>query len=273
MTDKRTGIAGCGSMGLPMALRLLEAGHDVCGYDIRPVEEFGAFKDRMITNPEEFSRSCDIVISVVRDQQQTEALCFDDQSVFRLQAFPGTLVVSSTLSPRYIESLRHRLPGEVDLVDAPMSGAPHAAALGQLTFMCGGEPDAISRLTPLFNAMGKHIHHLGPTGSGMTAKVLNNYVAANSTVAVRRVYAMADELGFDRSVLRDVMSHSSGATWFGDRFELISWAREGYDPANTIGILEKDVLSALDAVGVSEQSGASNLDNALLQSLRNLEPD
>lgn len=259
-------------MGLPMALCLLKAGHDVCGYDIRPAKEFGEFGDRMIGDPAAFSRSCDTLISVVRDERQTEALCFDDQSVFRMRACPRTLVVSSTLSPRYIDDLRRRLPGVVELVDAPMSGAPHAAALGQLTFMCGGERSTIERLTPLFNAMGEHIHHLGPLGSGMTAKVLNNYVAACSTVAVRRVYAMADELGFDRKVLREVMSHSSGATWFGDRFELISWAREGYDPVNTIGILEKDVLSALDAVR-EPQIGDSLLDEAILKSLRGLEPD
>jgi 3-hydroxyisobutyrate dehydrogenase len=259
-------------MGLPMARSLAASGFNVCGFDIRPPDEFGDFNNRMIVDPGEFVQSCDVLISVVRDQLQTDALCFDEQAVFRNGTYPDLLVVSSTLSPRYIHSLRNRLPEDVELVDAPMSGAPHAAAQGELTFMCGGSQESISLLTPLFNAMGKHIHHLGALGAGMTAKVLNNYVAASSTVAVRRVYEMAAALGFDRDVLRDVMSHSSGSTWFGDRYELISWAREGYEPANTIGILEKDVLSALDAVKNLEIEDCP-LDEAILKSLLELEPD
>mgnify|MGYP003150798385 FL=1 len=72
------GIAGCGTMGLPMAECLLAAGVDVWGHDVRNVDEFGAFAPRMIMDAGDFAARCDIVLSVVRDLRQTEDVCFGD---------------------------------------------------------------------------------------------------------------------------------------------------------------------------------------------------
>jgi 3-hydroxyisobutyrate dehydrogenase len=203
---------------------------------------------------------------------QSLELCFDRQALFKRAQYPKTLIVSSTLSPRFIPQLRSRLPGDVTLIDAPMSGAPHAARLRKLSFMLGGPDDALDGLMPLFHAMGQHVFRLGPLGAGMTAKVLNNYVASASVVAVRRAYARAVELGADLEALRAVMKASSGATWFGDHFDEIDWAREGYDANNTIGILEKDVRSGLDAMEGAERAGPDAYDEALLAALRAMEP-
>ena len=106
----------------------------------------------------------------------------------------------------------------------------------------------------------------------MTAKVLNNYVASTSVVAVRRAYARARELGVDLEALRSVMKASSGATWFGDHFHDIGWAREGYDADNTIGILEKDIRSGLDAMFGAQRAGPDAFDDALLAAIRAIEP-
>jgi putative dehydrogenase len=266
------GVAGCGTMGLPMAQALQEAGYEVWGLDVRPFSEFGSFQPRMLEDSAEFARRAQVVISVVRDVAQTLDLCFDRQALFKCAPYPKTLVVSSTLSPRFLSDLRKRLPGDVTLIDAPMSGAPHSARLRQLSFMLGGPDEALDRLMPLFQAMGKHAFRLGPLGAGMTAKVLNNYVASASVVAVRRAYARARELGVDLDKLRAVMSASSGATWFGDRFHEIDWAREGYDAGNTIGILEKDVRSGLDAMQGAARAAPDAYDEALIAALRVMEP-
>src|SRR4051812_12854680 len=205
-------------MGLPMALALQDAGYEVWGLDVRPTSEFGSFQSRMLEDAAEFSARVEIVISVVRDVAQTLELCFDRQALFKRARHPKTLIVSSTLSPRFILELRSRLPHDVILVDAPMSGAPHAARMCKLSFMLGGPDDALDRMLPLFETMGRHIFRLGPLGAGMTAKVLNNYVASASVVAVRRAYARARELGVDIEALQAVMKASSGSTWFGDNF-------------------------------------------------------
>jgi 3-hydroxyisobutyrate dehydrogenase len=253
-------------MGLPMLRRLIGARLDAVGYDVRPLSEFGDSAAHMLESPDGLSQR-DILISVVRDRRQTLDLCFDEQAVFAAPPYPRLLVISSTLSPRVITEVRERLPRDVALVDAPMSGAPHAAEAGSLTFMLGGTDRDISRLTPMLAAMGREIRHLGTLGRGMTAKVLNNYVAACSVVAVRRALARGAELDMPADMLLDVMCHSSGATWYGDQFDAISWSREEYASDNTIGILEKDVHSALDAL---EPGAADAFDVALLDALHAL---
>jgi len=258
-------------MGLPMARRLLLAGIDVWGFDVRPLSGFGDFQNRMVEDPDEFAERVDTVISVVRDWRQTEDLCFDDQAIFSHPNAPQTLVVSSTLSPRVLPTLKERLTDGVTLVDAPMSGAPFRAANGTLTFMVGGEAEDVTALTPAFQAMGKDIHHLGPCGAGLTCKVVNNFVASSSVVAVRRALKAANALGVDRKTMLDVMRSSSGGTWFGDNFAEIDWAHEGYDPANTMGILEKDMTSFLDAVSALPENGRRGFEDAILDNLRRME--
>ncbi len=267
------GVAGCGAMGLPMARRLRDAGYDVWGFDVRKPAEFGDFAERMVADPADFAARCGIVISVVRDARQTLDLCFDRQAIFGGSRRPGLLVLSSTLSPRFMLDIAERLPEGTGLVDAPMSGAPHGAKDGSLTFMVGGGAARFEALLPVFRAMGRSVHHLGPIGTGMTFKVCNNFVAAASVVAVRRAYAAARALGTDVERLREVMATSSGGTWYGNNYDRISWAREGYDADNTMGILEKDVTAFLDAVAALPDDGATPFDRAVVDGLRHLIPD
>lgn len=242
------GIAGCGTMGLPMAQALLAGGFDVYGFDVRPSKEFADFSSRMTTNPHEFSDQCDIVLCVVRDEQQVLDLCFDDQAIFQSSAPPHTFILSSTISPRFVHELGEKLPANVSLIDAPMSGAPLAAIAATLTFMVGGPKQTVDSLQPLFAAMGNKTHHLGDLGAGMIAKVLNNFVAASTVVAVRNVLHHAGNLGLDEQILLDVMQQSSGQTWFGSNFNKIDWADQAYSNSNTIGILEKDVRAFINAL-------------------------
>jgi len=258
-------------MGLPMARQLRESGYDVWGFDIRPVNDFDGFQDRMIEDPAEFAGRVDTVVSIVRDWKQTQDLCFDVQGLFGCADHPTALVVSSTLSPRVLTLLKDRLPDDVKVVDAPMSGAPYRAATGTLTFMVGGNETVVNLLMPVFRVMGQDIHHLGSVGAGLACKVVNNFVASAGVVAVRKALEAAEALGIERETILDVMSSSSGGTWFGNNFNAIDWSAEGYDPLNTMGILEKDMMSFLDAMdGLSDNDGGV-FEQAIIDHLRNME--
>ena len=74
------GVAGCGSMGAPMARRLRDAGYPVLGFDVRPRSAFGDLAPLMIEDPREFAQRCDVIVSVVRDAEQTLDLCFRSHS-------------------------------------------------------------------------------------------------------------------------------------------------------------------------------------------------
>lgn len=254
------GIAGCGNMGLPMGQQLRKNGFDVWGFDVRPIQEFGDFQDRMIEDPVVFSDRVDVLFSIVRDTKQTHALLFEEQALYTHPNPPKTLVISSTLSPRFLEDIQKRLPDDVLLMDAPMSGTEFKAVDGTLTFMVGGPESDVQELMPALEAMGSLIHYLGPTGSGLTGKVVNNFVAASNIIAVRHALESSAQMGMDRDTILKVISTSSGTNWYAQYFDDIDWSKEGYDPANTMGIIKKDVASYLDAISGIEDKEISDFE-------------
>ena len=246
-----------------MLAALRRAGFDARGFDKRPLAQEGVSDDLS-----EVYGDTQTLISVVRDIAETDALLFDTQ------AFAGApnlrrIILCSTLSPRYVTALRQRVPGHITLIDAPMSGAQIAAQEARLSFMLGGSPEDLDAAQPLFAAMGAHFHRMGGYGSGMRAKVLNNLLAAANTAMTRLVLDWADAAGLDESKLLDLIHTSSGQNWFASGFDQIEFARDGLRADNTIGILVKDVQSALDAA----PPGADlSLPEAVTQQIRSLKP-
>ena len=255
-------------MGLGMCRALVDAGFDAKGFDVRPSADYGAFAAHMLPDAAALKAHAEVLFTVVRDTRQTDDLLFDDQAVLVGETAVKTLVVSSTLSPNYVKSLRDRVPGGIDLIDAPMSGAKVAADERRLSFMLGGNGAALDAIQPMFDAMGKSFHRMGPFGAGMTAKVLNNYVAASSAASTRKVLNWAAELGLNQAKLLALMHASSGQTWFGTNFDAIEFARDGYDPDNTIHIIAKDVEAALDGVGAPDDV----MGRAFIEVFRGLKP-
>lgn len=255
---KNIGVAGCGRMGMGMLRNLQNAGFDARGFDVRPLEGVGtdvaAFADGLAT-----------LVTVVRDIGETDRLLFDEQALVANATSLEHIVISSTLSPKYVKALRPRIPAHIALIDAPMSGAQVKADNGTLTFMTGGPADQIA---PLLDAMGKEVHHMGDFGAGMTAKVLNNLLAASNTAMTRLVLDWADAEGVDEAKLLAMIDTASGQNWLASGFEQIEFARDGYDPQNTIGILFKDVASALDIA----PDDATDLPRAVQTAIRNLQP-
>lgn len=263
----KTGVAGCGRMGLPMATALHNAGVDTVGFDIRRANDFGALP--MKFDPEEFAQDICVLFSVVRDEKQTDALLFEEQAVLSHAAALEYLVICSTVSPAYVRQLRSRIPPHIQLIDAPMSGASIAAKEARLSFMIGGETEIVDELMLHFAAMGNSFHLMGGLGSGMTAKVLNNLVAAASTAATRTAMDWAAHNGLSREEILNVITKSSGQTWFSSNFNEIEFSKDGYSDENSIGILVKDIEAAITAAPNGE---SSQLTDALIHTIRSLEP-
>ncbi|MCK0095334.1 NAD(P)-binding domain-containing protein [Yoonia sp. F2084L] len=257
MTDI-IGVAGCGRMGMGMLRNLQNARFNVRGFDVRPMNGVG-------TDVDAFVDGLTTLITVVRDTAETDALLFDDQAVVTQAGTLSRIIISSTLSPKYVKALRARIPDHIALIDAPMSGAQVKADAGTLTFMTGGPADQV---TPLLQAMGNTVHHMGDYGAGMTAKVLNNLLAASNTAMTRLVLDWADAEGVDEAKLLALINTASGQNWLASGFDEIEFARDGYTADNTIGILFKDVASALD-IAPGDQTA---LPIAVQDAIRNLKP-
>ena len=268
---RRIGIAGCGTMGLPMLKILLKNKISATGYDIKPKESFRSIKNNFVESKLSFFDQNEVIISVVRDINETTELCEGKNGLFYFKE-PKLLIISSTLSPLFIKSLKNKSPKNITLIDAPMSGAPMSAKKGSLTFMIGSTKVQFKDVLPLLKLLGKKIKHIGSFGEGMSVKVLNNFVASCSVVAIRNVLSKAKSFGITPNQLLDVLKDSSGQTWFSDNLENIDWSKENYDSKNTIGILEKDVKSFLDAINEKSPNNKAmkNFQNALIQGLKDL---
>lgn len=258
------GLAGCGRMGLPMLEALRDAGCDAIGLDI--VDKDRAWIGR---DPAAFAYGLETLFVVLRDATQIETLLFGKQNLVARAAHLRRIIICSTVSPRFIAQLSERLPEHIKLIDAPMSGADVAAWERSLTFMLGGPDEDIDDLMPLLAAMGTHFFRLGPLGSGMQAKVLNNMLAASSTAMTRLVLDWAAKQDVDEDRLLEVIDASSGQNWFASNYSQIEFAEDGHAPDNTIGILVKDVAAAIDA---APRGSETSLPQIVMTTLRNLKP-
>ena len=268
---RRIGIAGCGTMGLPMLKILLKNKISATGYDIKPKESFRSIKNNFVESKLSFFDQNEVIISVVRDINETIEICEGKNGLFYFKE-PKLLIISSTLSPLFIKSLKNKSPKNITLIDAPMSGAPMSAKKASLTFMIGSTKVQFKDVLPLLKLLGKKIKHIGSFGEGMSVKVLNNFVASCTVVAIRNVLSKAKSFGITPNQLLDVLKDSSGQTWFSNNLGNIDWSKENYNSKNTIGILEKDVKSFLDAINVKSPNNKAmkNFQNALIQGLKDL---
>ncbi len=246
-----------------MLAALRAAGLPARGYDVVP-RDVPWITDDIAT----FAEELDTLITVVRDAQETDAVLFGDQN-FTAAPTLRRIIICSTLSPRYVRDLRARVAPHITLIDAPMSGAQVAAEQARLSFMLGGDEDALDAAAPLFSAMGRHMHRMGPFGAGMQAKVLNNLLAAANTAMTRLVLDWADAAGLDETALLRLIHTSSGQNWLASGFDEIEFARDGFAPDNTIAILVKDVACALDAAPLGADT---TLPETIRDAIANLRP-
>lgn len=271
---RNIGIAGCGTMGLPMLEVLLKNKVKAIGYDVRPQEDFLSLKENFVSSKRVFFENTDVIFSLVRDINQTLELCEGTDGLFNLNS-SKTLIICSTLSPAFLNDFIKKAPENIEVIEAPMSGAPMRAKEASLTFMVGSTKNQFETISPILNILGKTIHHIGKFGSGMSVKVLNNFVASCSVVAVRHVLSEAKNLNISPDQLLEILNCSSGKTWFSENLHSIDWSKESYNKENTIGILEKDVNSYLDGLqdaGTKTNEAMQNFQKALLKGLQNI-PD
>ena len=267
------GIAGCGEMGLPMLQVLLKNKICAFGYDIRKSSEFSELTDSFIESKNQFLSTCDVILSVVRNEEETLELTEGNGGIFEHMA-KKYLLICSTLSPRFIKDLKSRAPKNIVMIDCPMSGASNGAREALLTFMVGSTKNEFAFVSPLLEVLGANNIYVGNFGLGMTMKVLNNFVTSVTVAAVRQVLDHAMDLDLSRDQLLEIMDCSSGQSWFGSNFEKIEWATMAYSERNTIGILEKDVKAYLDALkslpDTKRTKESIDLQNATIDSLRSL---
>ena len=183
----------------------------------------------------------------------------------------ATILICSTLPTTYISELKNKLPQNFTVIDTPMSGSTIKAQEGTLTFMVGGNENEVQNVMPLLNILGDNILHIGEFGKGMSVKLLNNFIAVSSVLATRNVLSQINDFGLTKKQLLDVVKCSTGDNWFAQNYDTLNWSKENFEKTNTIGILEKDLLSYIESKSKKNLNSAlDHYENSILNGLKNI---
>lgn len=249
------GLIGVGTMGHPMATRLVEKGFRVIVFDVnrRAVEAAVDSGATAAATQAEIGASCHFVVTSLPSSAQVEEVLTGPGGVFETMASGGIVMDMSTIDPDTTRRVA-RLAAErgISMLDAPVSGAPPRARNGTLTIMVGGDAEVLARARHILEALGTNIFHVGPVGAGETVKLVNNILAAVNMTAVAEAFNIGVSSGVDPRVLYQVISTSTGDSSvlrtrvpYAGVLEA-SPANEGFAPGFAVDLMHKDLGLALD---------------------------
>ena len=151
---------------------------------------------------------------MVSDTPDLEAVVVgEDGAVHGLE--PGSVLVDmSTVAPAATRRLAGELAARgVAMLDAPVSGGSEGAENGTLSVMVGGEAEALERVRPLLEVLGRTITHVGPSGAGQVAKAVNQVIIAGTYASVAEGMALALRAGVDQEALLRALAGGAAGSW------------------------------------------------------------
>ena len=265
---KQLGFIGLGNMGKGMALNLTRAGYPLTVHDIRPepVQELVKAGAKAVGSPREVAQNSEVVITMVTSSPHVEQVMFGPDGVLAGMKKGNTIIDMSTIDPIVTRKVAATAAEKgIDMLDAPVSGAPPKAADGTLSIMVGGKKEIFEQCKPILEVMGEKIIHAGHVGMGEVVKLANNLAAAINGVGVFEAFLFGVKLGADPKVLYEVMSASSGNSWvlqtrvpYPDVIPQ-SPANEDFAPGFTTDLMAKDlglILSAAEATKIPLLAGS-----------------
>ena len=212
----KVAFLGLGNMGLPMALNLIKAGHQVHGFDLvqSQLDAFKAGAGIPEQSASDAAKGADVIISMLPASRHVEALYLGEAGLLATANPKALLIDCSTISPKVSQAVAAAAKAKgFAMIDAPVSGGTAGAQAGTLTFMVGGDASALECARPLLEKMGKNIFHAGASGSGQTVKVCNNMLLGIQMLGTSEALRLGIANGMDPKVLSDIMSKSSGRNW------------------------------------------------------------
>ena len=252
---------GLGIMGGPMAANLVKAGFEVTGYNRSP-EKVAALVDaggRGADSVAEAVRDADVIITMVPDSPDVEAVTGGDDGVFASAKAGALYVDMSTIRPdvavRVAEAGRQ---AGLRVLDAPVSGGEAGAIEASLSIMVGGEPADFEDARPVLEAVGKTIVHVGPAGSGQTVKAANQLIVAVNIEVLAEAVVFLEAYGVDTKAALEVLGGGLAGSTVLNRKGPNMLARE-FKPGFRLALHHKDlgiVTSAAREAGVAIPLGA-----------------
>ena len=242
----KIGFAGLGVMGAPMARHLVEAGHEVAGFNRTPDKArawAGATGGRFAATVREAADGAELFILCVGND--------DDVREVVAAALPaltaGAVIVDhTTTSARVAREMAELASGQgAFFIDAPVSGGQAGAEKGQLSVMAGGDAAALVRVQPVLMHYAKAVKHMGPAGSGQLTKMVNQIAIAGAVQGLAEAVHFAQTAGLDTDAVYDAVSKGAAQSWQMDNRWKTAAAGE-FDFGFAVDWMRKDLGLVLD---------------------------
>jgi len=247
-TQATVGVIGLGSMGIGMATTLASKGFRTLGFDLSQERRILAAKSAvgpLETIAAAFEVS-DYLVFSLPTAKDVEAVI--DQHIDILEQRSGTRIIiidTSTSEPDVSRKLARRL-AELNhgFLDAPVSGGPAGAASGKLTMMIGGAEKDAALARPVIEALSAKVLHVGASGSGNVAKLVNNLLAAAHMITTSEALKLALSSGIDPEAALRVLNAASGKSMISE-VHFPTWIMsDRFDSGFSMGLMRKDVRLA-----------------------------
>ncbi|MBC6443891.1 MAG: NAD(P)-dependent oxidoreductase [Alphaproteobacteria bacterium GM202ARS2] len=248
----RIAFMGLGRMGFPMAGHLAAKGYPVVVYN-RTADRAEAWLESYRTHnveraetPQACVQDCAAVFCCLGNDDDVADVLLGEHGVLASMEKGGLLIdhttTSAQLARRVYEQAHQR---GVAFLDAPLSGGEKGAIDGKLAIMVGGEEQAYARAVPIMQAYASRISHIGASGSGQLAKMVNQICVAGVLQGLSEGIAFAEAAGVDHKRVFDVVAQGAAASWqMSNRHETM--AQRSFDFGFKVDWMVKDLQYCLD---------------------------
>ena len=247
----KIGLIGLGHMGKPMARNLYKAGATVTvsSRSSGPVDELASEGLAKADTPREVAAAADIVIMMVTDTAGVDAVLHGADGVIAGLTEDGVVIDMGTTKVRETRQWAAEVTqAGGTYIDAPVSGGQVGAEQGSLSIMAGCTDDALERVRPVFEVLGRNITHIGGAGAGQVAKTANQSIVAVTLAAVAEGLTLAQRAGVDPGKVREALqggfAESRVLDLHGGRM-----VERMFEPGGPARVQLKDVDQALELAG------------------------
>lgn len=212
----RVGYIGLGLMGKSIARNLLKAGFPVVVHNRSraAVDELVAEGAVYASTPAVVAAQVDVVFTNLPDTPDVEKVVLGEKGIMDGAHHGLIFVDNSTIKPASARMMAEKLKEKgVFSLDAPVSGGDIGAKNATLTIMVGGEAEALEKVMPVFQAMGKTITHVGDAGAGQVAKAANQIMVAAQMVAMGELLVFSKKAGVDPRKVVDAIKAGAAQCW------------------------------------------------------------
>jgi 3-hydroxyisobutyrate dehydrogenase-like beta-hydroxyacid dehydrogenase len=178
---------------------------------------------------------------MVRTTDQAKAVVLGEGGLLNTCRPGTTIIVMSTISPTAVQEMAAQAKKRgVEIMDSAVSGGRQGAEAGTLSMMVGGDEATFQKMHPMLEKMGKNIFYMGTIGMGEAAKLANNLLLLINMIAAYEAMALAEKLGLDQNLLRDLVKVSTGGSWVMEHWDMVTSWKEHYKPEGTLDLIYKD---------------------------------